>query len=96
LELATIANLVFINYDTKRGELFYFKAPYHRATDFVREPIIDGKRKNWGAEYLLVCARATLLELYRTMTEIFGEEWCKPAGQAMVDADLGLYWKSHE
>ena len=94
-EILAAANGAFYAYDTARAELFYFKSPFHRAEDFVREPIVDNKQKRWGKEHLLLSKHNSISEAFNAMLRVVGDSWVRPVGQAMVDAELAV-WKQNE
>jgi len=79
----------------KRGELFYFTAPFTKAENFVREPIVDGKYKRWEKDRLLLARFPTICDAFNAIKDIWGLPMCRPMGQAMVDAGLAN-WSSDE
>ncbi len=96
LEIAVAAEAVFMAYDIKRWELFYFTAPFTKAENFVREPIIDKKYKRWGKEHLLLFKYDSISEAFNAIKNIWGLPMCRPMGQALVDADIGVHWSPDE
>lgn len=94
-EIAIAAKAAFYAYDTKRGELFYFTAPFTKAENFVREPIVDGKYKRWEKDRLLLARFPTICDAFNAIKDIWGLPMCRPMGQAMVDAGLAN-WSSDE
>ena len=96
LEIAVAAKAVFYAYDIKRMELFYFTAPFTKAENFVREPIIDKRYKRWGKEHLLLFKHDSISEAFNTIKDIWGLPMCRPIGQAIVDAELASWGKDEE
>ena len=96
LEIAIAAKAVFMAYDRKRNELFSLEAPFTKAACFVREPMAGQTHKRWGADRLLVTEFEKIHLAYNTAIKLFGEKTVKPAGQAMVDAGIGVSWSEEE
>ena len=96
LEIAIASKAVFMTYDTKRMELFYFEAPFTKAKNFMREPIIDKKYKRWEKDRLLLARFDTICAAFNAIKDIWGLSMCKPMGQAMVDAGIGVHWSPDE
>ena len=93
LEIAVAANAVHYVYDKGRKELFYFTAPFNKASNFVREPM-GTHYKRWGKEYLLLQHHENLPDAYNAIAAIWGLHAINRMGEAVVNAGL-VQWKQN-
>lgn len=75
-----------------KGIVYYIKAPFETAQDFVKVEGSEGRGIRWSKDKLLVVRFESAHRAYQ-----FGQEWgCKQKtqelGQAIVDAQVGMVW----